>query len=384
MITTPIDAIAVADIQGLVDRRVPEGRSLEYKRDLPGPRDDDVKEFLADVTALANSHGGDLIFGIGEADGAAESLHVIDLLGVDKVVQRFEDLLKDGVEPRLSGVRIRAVPMTVEGCVVVVRVPASLSAPHRVIAKKSARFWARHSQGKYEMDTHQLRQAFLGSEDVPIRLRALHADAVAASFGRDLPFRLAASPGVIATVAPLSVLRETRSFDITLGNALLPRMVGTSVESLNTLDGVLTFTPIEARTPPIDQVLGYALTHWRGWTDYAWQIGREVDQSGSAQTRLVWSKKFEDGIYDTCFSSVAKLSALGLEGPWAILVTVTGVQGFSLVLGDHETSRAAWRDRASLPELIVDHLTDEALAPLLKAFWLLFGEIRPPGRRPNP
>lgn len=109
----------------------------------------------------------------------------------------------------------------------------------RLIAKKSFKFYGRHSQGKYEMDTHQLRQAFLGSEEVPIRLRALHDEAISASFGRNLPFRLAAQPGAIATIVPLSVLRETRTLDVNFGNALLPRLGGANYLTLNTLEGVL-------------------------------------------------------------------------------------------------------------------------------------------------
>jgi hypothetical protein len=380
MIEGPIETISAADILRLVERRVAEGRTLEFKRDLPAGRDDDVKEFLADVTALANSNGGDLIFGVGETDGAAASLHPISGDGVDKVIQRFEDLLKDGVEPRLAGVRPRWIETGPKGGVIILRIPASLSAPHRVIAKKSSRFWARHSLGKYEMDTHQLRQAFLGSEEVPARLRALHGQAVSASFGQNMPFRLASQPGAVATVVPLSALRETRTLDITFDNALLPRLTDSGYFALNTLEGLLTHTPVLSPTPSIDQVEGWALTHWRGWTDYAWSIGRETEGGRGQMVKYVWPKKFEDGLLDTCRATIAKLNALGIEGPWAILVTVTGIDRFELVLGDHETSRPAWRGTASLPELIIDHVNEATIEPVLRTFWLLFGEARPSSR----
>lgn len=45
--------------------RVPESRTLEYKRDLPDPKDRDSKrEFLGDVTSFANAQGGDIVYGI--------------------------------------------------------------------------------------------------------------------------------------------------------------------------------------------------------------------------------------------------------------------------------------------------------------------------------
>jgi hypothetical protein len=56
------------DLQRLLSNRVPESRSLEYKQSLPGGNDADRKEFLADVSSFGNATGGDLIYGIAEAE----------------------------------------------------------------------------------------------------------------------------------------------------------------------------------------------------------------------------------------------------------------------------------------------------------------------------
>ncbi len=57
-----INNVTVADIEALVDLGVREDRHLDYKQELP-KRDKDSKKFLADVSAFANSAGGDLVFG---------------------------------------------------------------------------------------------------------------------------------------------------------------------------------------------------------------------------------------------------------------------------------------------------------------------------------
>jgi hypothetical protein len=57
------DAVTLSDIQSLVDLRIPEGRAIEYKRDHYGRTDADKREFAADVCALANAGGGDLLIG---------------------------------------------------------------------------------------------------------------------------------------------------------------------------------------------------------------------------------------------------------------------------------------------------------------------------------
>ena len=59
MLPYALDAIDEAALCALIENQVSERSNLEYKRDLPGRGDEDVKEFLADVTSLANAQGGD-------------------------------------------------------------------------------------------------------------------------------------------------------------------------------------------------------------------------------------------------------------------------------------------------------------------------------------
>jgi predicted HTH transcriptional regulator len=67
MIPKPLDHITEADLQALISDAVPEGRTIEYKRALPGNSDGEKKEFLADISSFANTSGGDLIYGMDES-----------------------------------------------------------------------------------------------------------------------------------------------------------------------------------------------------------------------------------------------------------------------------------------------------------------------------
>ena len=64
MIQKRLVDLAPSDFEALVANAVAESATLEFKRSLFGNNDADKREFLADVSALANSAGGDLIFGI--------------------------------------------------------------------------------------------------------------------------------------------------------------------------------------------------------------------------------------------------------------------------------------------------------------------------------
>jgi len=64
MIQKIFDEIDKIDIDNLISNKVSESKTLEYKKKLPGSKDKDKKEFLADVSSFANSSGGDLLYGI--------------------------------------------------------------------------------------------------------------------------------------------------------------------------------------------------------------------------------------------------------------------------------------------------------------------------------
>lgn len=376
MFDQPIDAIDEVVLASLVTNQVTERRDLEFKRDLPGRSDEQIKEFLADVTSLANAQGGDLIFGIEDTGGVASNLPGVAVPDTDAEILRLESIIRTGVNPRLAGVRTHWVPLSSGTGAMIIRVPASLDAPHRVTFRNSGRFFNRTSRGKYEMDVHELRHAFTQSEQLPQRFRQLHGTAVSAAHGVDMPFAIAAEPTAVVSVMPLGLFREERDIGITEDHALLP-IKARSYDAIDTIEGVLIYTPVDSET---GTVRSFALTHRTGRTDVAWKIGGVHELNAGQQVRYVWPTKFEEGLLDATGSTQTKLRQFGVEGPWVVLATIFGVKGFHLVLGDRHTSRAAWRDQAMLAQLVVDRIDEAALLPILKTFWLLFGEQRPEGR----
>jgi len=128
MLEHPIDAIDEAILQALVDNQVAERRDLEFKRDLPGRNDEQVREFLADITSLANAQGGDLIYGIEDENGIAAGLPGVEVADHDAEILRLESSLQANVAPRLVGVRTHWVALANGRGAIVLRVPASLAA----------------------------------------------------------------------------------------------------------------------------------------------------------------------------------------------------------------------------------------------------------------
>jgi predicted HTH transcriptional regulator len=64
MLGMPIDSIDESHLQSLVTEGRREDAQLEFKLTLPGGGENEKREFLKDVSAMANSQGGDIIYGI--------------------------------------------------------------------------------------------------------------------------------------------------------------------------------------------------------------------------------------------------------------------------------------------------------------------------------
>lgn len=373
MIPRPLQDITLADLEALVTNQVAERRTLEYKRELPGNGESARKEFLADVTSFANAQGGDLLFGIAEANGTAIKILGLPSDNPDEDLLRWEDVLLAGVEPRIPGLRLRWIDIGDRRGVLLIRIPASSIAPHRVIFKQSNRFYGRKSNGKYEMDTQELRDAFTGSEGLPARIRALHVDAVDQATRGDLPIGLGDDPKAILSLVPITIFREARDLEITPENALAPHKPSGRMDFVRMIEGVLSHTNPDEN----GAVRSYAVTYRTGRIDMIWTIGRIVNELRKNEAPIVWPQRFEDGVLDAALSGAAKLAPLGVEGPWIVSVTVTGIKDYRLLVSEEYWSDPAWRDQVTLPSLMIERMTRAALLPVMRSFWLAFGMERP-------
>ncbi|WP_296617211.1 helix-turn-helix domain-containing protein [Sphingomonas sp.] len=375
MIQGPIDAVDRGALERLIANGVVESRTLEYKRDLPNPKDKDSKrEFLADVTSFANAQGGDILYGIDAPKAVPLGIPGLSVEDPDAELRRWEDILQDGVEPRLPGLRLRWIPLENDHGVMLIRVPPSPIGPHRITFSNWSRFYGRRSNAKYEMDAQELREAFTASEGLPTRLRALHFDAVEAAQRGELPIAIGSDPRAIVSVIPMSVFRDARDLEITQENALAPVKPSGYMDAVDMIEGVMLHT----NRGEDGGVRSYAITYRAGRTDTVWTVGRVVNELSKQELRLVWPKRYEDGLLDCAISTAAKLQPFGIEGPWIVFVTLTGIRNYCLCVSEEWRSELAWRDEVSLPPLRVETMNRAALLPLLKTFWLAFGVRRPP------
>jgi hypothetical protein len=247
LLDLPLDKITAADLDSLISTGVSESPVIDYKRDTYGKTDDEKREFLADVSSFANTIGGDIIIGMDETGGLPTVFTPISG-DVDAEVRRLESVALTGLEPRITNLRIRAIPVS-GGHVIVVRVPRSYVPPHRVIARNSNRFFARAGTSKYEPNVEQLRQLFTGGPHMLERMRAFQADRLVKITAGDAQIPLGRTGKVVLHVIPVPSFADGRMADIMsklVKGHYVPYPLdaaGLSYNSTVNLDGYLSYTP---------------------------------------------------------------------------------------------------------------------------------------------
>jgi hypothetical protein len=180
-----------AHLAALVEARTSEGTYLDLKRDLPRSDAGSRHEFLADISAFANSSGGDLIYGIDE-DGEGRAATFTPQSGnADEEARRLQDVLMNGIEPRVPGIQVQPVQVA-GGFALVIRVPQSWAGPHRV--KSNQHFFIRENGRKRQLDIPEVRGLFLRSDQQAQRVRDFRTERLGKLLAGEAPHRLV--PGV--------------------------------------------------------------------------------------------------------------------------------------------------------------------------------------------
>lgn len=351
MISKPIDQITEADLGNLVTDGVSERRSLDYKRQLPDMNDAGKRELLADVSSFANTAGGDLIIGVTESAGAATGIPGVQIGDPDQEVLRIDNVIRTGLAPRIRHTT-RAVPLANGNYVLIVRSEKSWYGPHRVVFKGDSRFYGRTSNGKYELDVTDLRNAFLFANTVTEKIAAFRAERVIALENGQSLIPLADGPKLVMHCMPVESFGSNPRYDVLALDRIVP-MYPTRLGSYGTRINFEGLICIALGDPS----LAYTQIYRNGVIE-AVRIGI---LSNSYKPSLIPSQAYEEavvGYLPTCFQI---LQRLGCSAPVLVGISLIGVNGLTLAGGDTPINR----DVLMLPDIIVEDLIASP-GPLLK------------------
>jgi Putative DNA-binding domain len=378
MIQKHLDHIVATDIDALVLAGVPEGRTIEYKRELPGTTDADKKEFLADASSFANTVGGDLIYGVAETAGVPTHVSGIGISDLDTEQLRLESMLREGVDPRMQ-FRVHPVRMLDGKTVLVVRVDQSWEAPHRVVFKGHDRFYARGSAGKHSLDTGELRQAFMRTAAIEDSIAQFRDGRVIEIMGGRTPIALEGQGRMILHLIPLQAISQRKKYAVeSLSNwrtELIP-ISRIGWDSRITLNGILSFSQKGTAG------YSYAQLYRNGIVE---AVDAYIVRRSDAGVCQLPSIAFEQKLLESTLGYLKLLKRLEIVAPVYGYISFTGVKGMSLGLGhsyyDSREVHPLVEDTIVLPEFVVTNFSD-AIEKIMRSsidlIWNAFGLEKSP------
>ena len=365
MIPGPIEKADLDSLQALIANSVSESKTIEYKRAMPGKADSDVVPLIAAVSSFANTDGGDLLIGVEANKGMPVELPGLEIENLDEEKLRIENMLLHGVDPRLPPVDIHPIKTEEDRYVLIIRVPHSWTAPHRVINNKN--FYVRNSSGRQELDVGELRIAFTRSETIADRIRAFRTERMGRLQSNRTPVALAPGGRMVLHILPLASFSAITAIDIAALQAhKIPPMRSIAGDHRVNLDGLVTFS--------FGQKLVYSYTQVfrTGAIESVSTLDTENDQ-----VRLEGAE-YEKDVIAILRQYLRVAPELGLEPPFYVFLTFVDVKRCVLVLSSGRSFQMfEWPDDTLvLPEVVIEDRAEQlekVLKPLFDTVWNAFG-----------
>lgn len=361
--------ISEADIRQLVEDKISERKTIEYKGALPENKYDSKKEFLADVSSFANTIGGHLLYGIQEENGIPISLDGISDKDIDGEILRLENLLRDSIQPRIQGVSIRAVNTDSSNPILLIRIPQSWSRPHVVNFQGHWRFYARNSAGKYPIDIMELKSAFLATTALGERIRNFHFDRLSRINSDETPVPLTGKARVIFHVIPYSAFesKPPLSFKPLENDTLSLSLIYSSASGFRyNLDGLIAYSG-----------RGDAGAYTQIYRNGIIELVSATLFDSAGENPYIPSIVLERELIKALGASVSIHRKLLVSPPSVLILSLTGVHGYKLAVYQgldrwHQHAHVIDRNSLLMPETIIeDYAINPAtvLRPIFDAVW---------------
>lgn len=336
----PVDAIEEQDLLSLIG--TDENKTIDFKKSAYQPPADKTlppeirekwkRDLWIDVCSFANANGGWIICGLNDKNGIADDLCGLGTINPDAEVRRLSQCINSGIEPKIPGMRVRDIELsdTAKGYAIVICVPRSFAAPHRV--KESGRFHIRRSKENDEMDLGELRTAFNLADTYIDRIRQFRKDrttVISVESHEDVPVILTDGVRLVLHVVPLSLSNDTTAVDLSAFKMMYPakwvgqnRLIDYSNYGRFNLEGFVLPYPDSNNQ---GKHRGYVQIFRNGAMEF-------VEVFSDNTKPIVDLYSVESYVLQQLQHAWIILENLGVEMPLVVMMSVLGVKGKSLVV----------------------------------------------------
>jgi len=382
MILTELEKIDAGLLKRLCNERCPESQTLDFKRLPPGKDAKGKSEVLKDVCSMANSEGGDIVYGIGEdkEEGGASEIFPISGESEDELLRRVGQVLDAGLEPRIVGLRLKTVKVDT-GYVFIIRIPASFNGPHRYTLDGNSKFVMRNGTHTSELTYDQLRGSFDRTATLTDRAREFRSNRLEMIGERQTVLPMMPGPICAVHLIPIAGLAGRRTVDVLpVFREIRPLMFtdwGGGASRIMNFDGVLAYPHRDEKGVP-----SYSLVFRNGSIEFSRHGGRFIDDDATTVPATTVTDFFRNATVRAI--EIAKL--LGMAGPAVLgfaLLDVKDVTWGTSSYFSHRGAPKGDRRHMILPETWIEGIdllgdVDTVVQPMLDLLWQCFGSERCP------
>lgn len=338
------------------DAAVREGQHIDYKRE--EVRHEQIAEAVA---SFANAHGGDLLLGIEEAEGVPIAINGVQVPDIDEKELQLLNMLRSKIEPRISNVKIHFVPISENKYVIIIRTLRSWLRPHRV--SHNSKFFARQLSGKYELDYHQIRDLFLGSNDLTEKYTKFHAERVNCYLEK---YNYETQPMAMLHFVPMSAFENKNQFDLP---AVYEKL---QIKKLFTTEHFKRYNFFGVASDSYDKSTYYQLFK-NGITEH---VTTRIARENKTSTKML-KRELEEVISWTMWN----FRLLEINEPIYVMLAIYGTKGLTA----YDVDGQAWSenyhplelDRLVFPDYLIEDIhrvdTDVIIKPILDGIWNAYG-----------
>ena len=337
-------------------------------------------EFAVDIASFANTNGGYLVFGVDENDRIPSKIIPFEIDSLEQLESSCAKLIRDRIEPQLYGCGFHAIDIQHNKFIFIVHIPKSLNAPHGV--RKSGEdnyyFYSRNNEGNnYQLKLAEFKNNFILRDSMIKKMKEFKAERIEAIKTNKAPIMLFNNPKIIMHLLPISAFTNEEQFDteILFNNSanLYPINSNHNANIIQrNFDGILIYDQASSkghhysytqlhRNGIIESVNSSMITTWNppGLDYVLYAMRPEI---------------YEKSLIMALQRYMSGLMAMGITQPVYCAITFVGVKNYSIyypydikVFNYLEKSVPVDRDILSLPEFIIEDLSNSNLAPdLLK------------------
>ncbi len=374
MIQKPLKEIGIDDLKMLIENKVEEGKTIDYKSQLSLNTDGEKTDFYKDITAFANAEGGDLIYGIEEENRIPKEIVWVELDSIDATLLTLSNMIRSGVEPTtIPQPEFHYVKLEENKYVIIIRIHKSFTAPHRISFQKNNKFFIRGDGGNNEMSITELRNAFIFSQSITERIQNFRLERLHKLVSGDTPVPLTARQKgkMLLHLIPLQSFIENTMFDVNSNelSKILESNLFKPIESHGdfsryNLEGFVRYADIDTT----GGTYSYVQFFRNGITEAV--FGACLEEDGSFVPNYIKNKVFEYS-----FNYLKLMKKLNIITPIYAMLTFYDIKGSTLNLGEEQrpyfissNDVRLEKDLISLPEAVINEylLSKEELEKIFK------------------